>query len=70
MSLVVRGWVLVSRIYEQSSGGRLILIVVAMPVLPHLLEVVCERWASGTHVTMVQVLALRSFFWGPGNVGD
>ena len=64
---------LVPRVYEQSSGGRPTLIVVAMPILPHLLEVVCERWASasvGTHVTVEQVLALRSCFWGPGNLGD
>ena len=59
---------LVPRVYEKSSGGRSILIVVAMPILPHLFEVVCEQWASalvGTHVTVVQVLALRSCFWGP-----
>ena len=64
---------LVPRVYEQSSGGRPTLIVVAMPILPHLLEVVCERWASasvGTHVTVVQVLALQSCFWGPGDLGD
>ena len=24
----------------------------------------------GTHMTVVQVLALRSCFWGPGNLGD
>ena len=63
---------LVPRVYEQSSGGQPTLIAVAMPILPHL-EVVCERWASasvGTHVTVVQVLALRSCFWGPGNLGD
>ena len=23
-----------------------------------------------THVTVVQVLAVRSCFWGPGNLGD
>ena len=38
----IRGWVLVPRVYERSSGGQLTLIVVAMPTLPHLLEVVCE----------------------------
>ena len=73
MGEVVRGWVFVPRVYEQSSDGRPILIVVAMPMLPHLLEVVCEQWASasvGTNVTVVQVLAFRSCFWRPGNLGD
>ena len=61
------------RVYEHSSGGQPTLIVVAMPILPHLLEVVYERWAFasvGIHVTVVQVLALWSCFWGPGNLGD
>ena len=73
MGYVVRGWVLVPRVYELSSGGLLTLIVDAMPILLHLLEVVCERGASalvGTHMNVVQILTLRSCFWGPGNLGD
>ena len=41
---------LVPRVYEQSSGGRPTLIVVAMPMLPHLLEVVWASASVDTHV--------------------
>ena len=41
---------LVPRVY-QSNGGRPTLIVLAMPTLPHLLEVVCERlWLEGISI--------------------
>ena len=64
---------LVPRVYELSSSRQPTLIVVSMPTLPHLCVSDCGSRASalvGTHVTVVQVLALRSCFWGPGNLGD
>ena len=63
---------LVPRVYEQSSGGWTTLIVVAMPILPHLLEVVSERLASpsvGTHMTGAGAGPSVSFS-GPENLGD
>ena len=63
MVYCVCGWALVPRVYEKSSVGRSTLIVVAMPTLLNLLEVVCDcglraSGSVGTHVTVVQVLAL------------